>query len=61
MEPNLHILSLRCSVISLVTVFMSWLCCFFPFLSRQKLEIKVVSENKPVYVTPEGAHGFAYS
>lgn len=46
MEPNLRILSLRCSVISLVAVFMCWLRCFFPFLSHRKLEIKVVSENK---------------
>lgn len=30
-EPNLRILSLRCSVISPVAVFMCWLRCFFPF------------------------------
>lgn len=60
-EPNLRILSLRCSVISLVTIFMCWLWCFLPFLSHQRLEIKVMSENKPVCVKTEGALGFVYS
>lgn len=61
MEPNLRILSLRCSVISLVTIFMCWLCFVLPFFFHQKLEIKVLSENKPVCVNTEGALGFVFS
>lgn len=61
MEPNLHIPTLRCSVISFPAIFMCSLCCFLAFLSHQKLEIKVVSEMKPVSVKTKGTLGFVYS
>lgn len=61
MKPNLRILSLRCSLIPLVTIFMCSLCCSLPFLSHQKLEMKVMSENKPVWEKTEGALGLVYS
>lgn len=61
MEPNLRILSLRCSLISLVAIFMCELCCSLPFLSHQTLEMKVMSENKPVWEKTASALGLVYS